>query len=177
MPRVDNLNIEGGEIAYSNFAGRISDYNENGNRTVTFVIHNDIAKKLIEDGWRVRRQEFPNDPDRPPRYLLEATMTFRTKDGRPKDPKIFIVRDDNSFVHVTEETVGTLDAADIISADAVIGPWYWERNGKSGIKAYINSLYIKVKENPIDAKYRPMIDRMNDSFLDTGDTSLPFPIE
>lgn len=176
MPRVNNINIVDGVIAYSNFSGRINECNENGNRTVTFVIPDDIAQDLINDGWNIRLQ-LPKNDDENPRYLLEVTMSFRTKDGRPKDPKVFIVREDNSIVHMTEETIGTLDGKDIISADAVIGPWYWERNGRSGIKAYINSLYLKIKENPIDAKYRPMIDRMNNSFVGTNDLDLPFPIE
>jgi hypothetical protein len=178
MPRVSDINITNGEIAYSNFSGRPTVYKpEGGNRTVTFVIPNDVAMDYQEAGWKIRRQEFPNDPDREPRYLLEATLTFRMKNGQPRDPKIFIVRPD-SLVHVTEETVDALDRAEIISADAVIGPFYWEHGNKRGIKAYINSLYITIKENPIDEKYRKYIDQLNESILPT-DTSndLPFPIE
>ena len=177
MARVNNINITDGVIAYSNFAGRPTDYNPNGGvRTVTFVIPNDIAQSLIDDGWNVRLQTFKNDPEREPRYLLECKFSYKTRDGRPRDPKIFIVRDDG-LVHMTEDTVGTLDAADILSVDAVIGPSYWEWGGGSGIAAYINSMYVTIKENPIDEKYRKMIQEMNEHILPTDDSDLPFPIE
>lgn len=178
MARVNDINIVNGEIAYSNFSGRPTTYKpEGGVRTVTFVIPSDAAPELQEAGWKIRRQEFPNDPDREPRYLLEATLTFRTRNGQLRDPKIFIVRPD-SLVHVTEETVDTLDRAEIVNADAVLGPYYWENGNKRGIKAYVNSLYITVKENPIDEKYRKYIDNLNESMLSTDDDlSLPFPIE
>lgn len=177
MPRVNDISITDGEIAYSNFSGRPTEFRpEGGYRTVTFVIPDDIAQKLIDDGWNIRQQTFNNDPEREPRYLLECKFSYKTRDGRPRDPKIFIVRDD-SLVHMTEDTVGTLDAADILSVDAVIGPSYWEWGGRKGISAYINSMYVKIKENPIDEKYRKMIEQMNESILPTDDSSLPFPIE
>ena len=171
MPRVNDINITDGEIAYSNFAGRPTAYKpEGGVRTVTFVIPENVYEDLIKDGWKIRRQEFE---DGSYRYLLEATFLFRTREGKLRDPKIFIVRD-NELIHVTEETADTLDRAEIISADAVIGAYYYDYAGRQGIKAYINSLYLKIKENPIDEKYRNW-------FLsetpDVGTNDLPFPIE
>lgn len=178
MPRVNDINITDGEIAYSNFAGRPTTYRpEGGVRTVTFVIPNDLAQQLIVDGWNIREQTFVNDPEREPRYLLEASFTFRTRTGQPRDPKIFIVRPD-SLVHVTEETADALDRADIIKVDAVLAPYYWEHGNRKGIRAYVNSLYITIKENPIDEKYRKYIEQMNESILPTDNSSdLPFPIE
>lgn len=172
-----NLDIFDGVIAYRNFAGRKDENNENGERTATFAVSIEDGLKLIEDGWYLRRQEFPNEPEREPRYLFKTTITFRTKDGTPKDPKVFIVREDGSIVHMTEDIIDQLDRADIVSVDANIGPWHWRRNGKEGVKAYVNCMYVKIKENQIEAKYRQMIDKMNESVIDTDPTSLPFPIE
>jgi len=170
MPRVNDINITNGEIAYSNFAGRPTAYKpEGGVRTVTFVMPEEIVPDLQKDGWKVRRQEFE---DGSYRYLLEATFLFRTREGKLRDPKIFIVRG-NELIHVTEETVDTLDHAEIISADAVIGPYYYDYAGKQGIKAYLNSLYLTIKENPIDEKYRKMLKDMPN----LGNDDLPFPIE
>jgi hypothetical protein len=103
---------------------------------------------------------------------------FRTRNGQLRDPKIFIVRDNNTLIHVTEETVDALDRADITSVDAVLAASYWEYAGRSGIKAYINSMYITIKENPIDAKYRKMMEEAEAEVPDisSGD-ELPFPIE
>ena len=171
MPRVNDINITEGQIAYSNFAGRPTPYKpEGGVRTVTFVMPENIVDDLMRDGWKVRKQEFE---DGSYRYLLEATFLFRTREGKLRDPKIFIVKKDG-FIHVTEEIADTLDHAEIVSADAVIGAYYYDYAGKQGIKAYINSLYLTIKENPIDEKYRKMMSEMPS--VDTDD-NLPFPIE
>lgn len=176
MPRVSNINITDGKIAYSNFSGRPTNWNPDGGvRNVTFVIPDEVAQAIKDDGWNIREQVIDDEGNI--RYLLEAKITFRTRTGQPRDPKIFIVRND-SLVHITEETVATLDRADILSVDAVLGPSYWEWGGRKGIAAYVNSMYLTIKENPIDEKYRKMMDRINDTpdlSLDDGD--LPFPIE
>ena len=172
--KVNDINIYDGEIAYSNFSGRPTQFNPNGGvRTVTFVIPPDIADSLIADGWHIREQIFDDGTSR---FLLEAKITFKTRTGQIRDPKIFIIRNDG-VIHITEDTVSTLDRMEIVNAEAVIGPFYWDWGGKSGITAYVNSLYITVKENPIDEKYRMMINNMNDSFLPTDSSDLPFPLD
>jgi hypothetical protein len=169
MAELNDIILENGMIAYRNFSGRPTEYKpEGGIRTVTFVIPDEWADDLRNDGWKIRYEE------KKERFLLEATVLYRTKDGRPKDPKVFIVRDDNKLIHMTEETVGELDSADIVSVDAVIGPSRYNFGGKTGIKAYVNSLYIKIRENPIERKYRQMLDDMDASF---NADDLPFPID
>jgi hypothetical protein len=173
MARVNDINLEGGQIAYSNFSGRPTQFNpDGGQRTVTFVIPEENAQSLMDAGWKIRQQTFE---DGTYRYLLEAKFTFRTRNGQLRDPKIFIVRDGNKLVHVTEDTVDTLDHAEIVSVDAVLGAVYWEWGGKSGITAYINSMYLTIKENAIDEKYRRMLESMDD--VPDGIDDLPFPIE
>ena len=175
MPRIPDINITEGQIAYSNFSGNPTQYNpEGGKRSVTFVIPNEIADDLKAEGWPVREQNFDDGTSR---YLLDAAFLFRTRNGQPRDPKIFIVRD-KKLIHVTEDTADALDRADIVSVDAVIAASYWEYAGRSGIKAYINSMYLTIKENPIDAKYRKMMEE-EPLFIsnDIDDDNLPFPVE
>lgn len=176
MPRVNDICIEDGEIIFRNFSGRPSDFNPNGQRTVTFVIPVDIKDKLLEDGWNVRAYVPKSDPERPPIYILEATVAFRTRDGKLKDPHIFIVRPDG-LLHVTEDIVDTLDGYDILSVDVVLGPHYWEQGGRKGIRPYVNKMYVTVKEDPFDKKYREYLEHANESILPTDSDDLPFPIE
>lgn len=176
MARIPDINIEKGQIAYSNFSGSPTQYNpDGGSRTVTFVIPEEMVDDLLNEGWKIREQKFDDGTSR---HLLDATFLFRTRNGQLRDPKIFIVRDNNTLIHVTEETVDALDRADITSVDAVLAASYWEYAGRSGIKAYINSMYITIKENPIDAKYRKMMEEAEAEVPDisSGD-ELPFPIE
>ena len=97
MARIPDINITEGKIAYSNFSGSPTQYTpEGGKRSVTFVIPDDIADELIDEGWPVRKQEFDDGTSR---YLLDAAFLFRTRNGQLRDPKIFIVRD-NRLIHV-----------------------------------------------------------------------------
>ena len=172
MARIQDINITNGQIAYSNFGGNPTQYNpDGGQRNVTLVIDDANAEELAKEGWKIRLQEFEDGSSR---YLLDVSFLFRTRNGQLRDPHIFIVRD-NRLIHVTEETADALDHADIVSVDAVISPSYWEYAGRSGIKAYVSSMYLTIKENPIDAKYRKM---MEESCPDVSgmDGDLPFDV-
>ena len=175
MARIPDINITEGKIAYSNFSGSPTQYNpEGGARSVTYVIPDGIADGLIKEGWKIRKQEFDDGTSR---YLLDASFLFRTRNGQPRDPKIYIVRD-NRLIHVTEDTADALDRADIVSVDAVIAASHWEYAGRSGIKAYVNSMYLTIKENPIDEKYRKMMEEAEAEVPDISSSDeLPFPIE
>lgn len=174
MPRVDDIYIEGGQIVFSNFSGNPDkNYNGDNKRTVTFSIPPEVKDNLIADGWNIRPYIPKSDPDAEPIYLLEATIAYRTKDGVPKDPGIFIVRPD-SLVHVTEDIIDTLDRADIVKVDAILGPHYWELGNRRGIRPYVNRMLVTIKPNPIDEKYYKLTQQMsNNSPID----ELSFPVE
>ena len=47
-----------------------------------------------------------------------------------------------------------LDGVDIDSVDIIIRPYEWElRTGAKGVKAYLQTLYIKVREDDFESKY------------------------
>lgn len=179
MPRVNDIYIEDGTIIFSNFSGNPErNYNNDTKRTVTFSIPSENKDALMEAGWHIRPYIPKSDPDADPIYLLEATIAYRTKDGRPKDPGIFIVKPDR-LIHVTEDIVDQLDRMDIVKVDAVLGPSYWEFGGRKGIRPYVNKMYITVKSNPIEEKYDKYTQQMSDSMFptDTEQTDLPFPLD
>ena len=177
MSRVNNIEIEDGQIIFRNFSGKVSENNPKGIRTVTFVIPEEIKDKLISDGWNVRLYIPKNDPEALPIYILEATVCYRNKAGEPQDPHVFIVKSDG-LMHVTEDIAFTLDSYDILKVDAVLRPFYWEMNGRRGIRPYVNKMYITINEDRFDKKYRSYIDHVNESALPTdGDLDLPFPVE
>ena len=139
--------IENGTIIFRNFSGKESKFNRLGARNFCVIIDDpETAQQMKTEGWNIREMA-PRDGDDVARYYLQVAVSY---DHIP--PRVFLIAG-NARTELAESAIDALDYAEILNADLTIRPYNWEVSGKGGVKAYLNSMYVTIEEDPFAGKY------------------------
>jgi hypothetical protein len=147
----DNIVIEGARIGFRNFSGKEGKFNPAGKRNFCVFLNRDLADRLIEDGWNVRELSPRSEDDNSQPYL-QVAVSFENI-----PPKVVLITSQGK-TYLDEESVGLLDWAEIQFVDLIIRPYNWvvqegTKNEKSGVKAYVKSMYIEIVEDQFEKKW------------------------
>ena len=144
----DGAKLEGVSLIFRNFAGEERTFNPSGNRNFSVVLDEGTANAMLQDGWSVKALD-PREEGDKPTYYLKVRVSYK---GRP--PKIVMVTDGgNKQTPLNENTVSVLDWAEITNCDLIVRPYEWEVNGKSGVTAYLKTMYVTIYEDELEKKY------------------------
>lgn len=132
--------------SFRNFEGREGPYNRKGDRSFCVVLPDDVAAAMELDGWNIRHLDPREEGDSPTPYI-QVAVNF---ENRP--PRIVLLTS-TTRTQLDESSVETLDWADIATADFIARGYEWSVNGKTGVKAYLQSLFVTIEEDELDRKY------------------------
>ena len=74
--------------------------------------------------------------------------------GRP--PKVVLISNRGGRqvrTDLAEQDVEILDWIEIANVDLILNPYEWAVSGKTGIKAYLKSMFVIMDEDELDQKY------------------------
>lgn len=150
--RPSNITVEGARIIFRNFGGAEGPYNGPGERSFGLVLPADLAVQMLNDGWNVKYLQPREEGDEPQPWLpVKVSYKIRpprvvmvTHRGNPPKP----VR-----VTLPEDLVDMVDYADIANVDVIVNPSIWNFNGKSGVKAYLQTMFVTIQQDELEKKY------------------------
>ena len=146
-----NIRIENAKIRFRNFSGKEGRFNPAGRRNFCVFLDDSSAAELTDEGWNIKWLQPRTEDDEPQAYIQVAVSYANVP------PKVYLVTNKQKTL-LDEDTINALDWAELETVDLVIRPYNYEVNGKSGVKAYLKTMYAKIVEDEFADKYEDVPD-------------------
>lgn len=152
MPAQNQVVMESVTIIFRNFEGKEGQYNRKGVRNFGVLIDDETALKMIEDDWNIKYLKPREDEEEAtPQAWLPVEVAYDK--GRPPHVVLITTRGRTTL---DEKQVEMLDWADITNVDLIVNPYHWDVNDRTGVKAYLKSIYVTIEEDELERKYAEM---------------------
>lgn len=149
MPtRLQNVILQDHRIVFRNFSGAEGRFNPKGRRNFNVILTDDEAVNMERDGWNVKYLQ-PREEDQLPTPRLEISVHYSE---RATPPTVVLITS-RGKTRLTEDMLPILDWCEIANVDMILRPYEWEVNGKTGVKAYLKSIYVTIVEDALELKY------------------------
>lgn len=151
------IKIENARIAFKNFSGRETDFNEEGNRNFGLMLDDpEMVEDLIADGWPVKFLKPRPDSEDP--EFRQPWLPVKVKFGKFPPIANLITVDRNEVRHRTkldENTIGMLDGARAENIDLIIRPYNYPavKGRPAGVSAYLKAIYYTLPSDDLESKY------------------------
>lgn len=146
---MNDLTLRNVRIIFRNFAGAPTRFNAaGGKRTFSILLNETEANELKSMGFNVKALK-QRDPDDDPAFHLPVEVSYRVKPPRI----VFISNQGRKRTVIDEDTVGLIDYTEIEKIDLTINPYQWEMENARGVKAYLRTMYVTIREDELDIEY------------------------
>ena len=146
---MNDLTLRNVRIIFRNFAGAPTRFNAaGGKRTFSILLNETEAQELRSMGFNVKALK-QRDPDDDPTFHLPVEVSYRVKPPRI----VFISNQGRKRTVIDEDTVGLIDYTEIEKIDLTINPYQWEMENARGVKAYLRTMYVTIREDELDIEY------------------------
>jgi len=148
MPMADVLTfqVDDAQIIFRNFSGKEDKYNREGDRNFSVILDEETAEHMLADGWNVKYLAAREEGDAETPYI-QVAVGYK---NRP--PRIVLIYS-SGRTNLDEGSVETLDWVSIRKADLIARAYQWEVNGKGGIKAYLQTMFVTIEEDELERRY------------------------
>ena len=148
----EKIIIENARLMFKNFSGKATDYNAEGDRNFCVVLNDEEAERYSAMGYNVKtrlpREGYEDDG---PLHFLKVKVSMKFGDDR--DAAVYRING-RTKTKLTARTIGSLDWDEIENVDLRIRPWRWEKGNRSGVSAFLDAMYVTVREDPLEQKYQ-----------------------